>query len=341
MKLQAIQKLSDADLLALIKKCISEVTFTPEDALALNRAIAVAKTRRSIFLGMGLALSNRVTAPIEALTPSDALEKSVEINLTVLDKESVPEIEGLKKYVLGYALDSTKPFDGENMLRATEVILPVLDFKVGAVVGVAVANVKPFMNGRKLYEIELGKIGTVKPGSKPHSSKEIIRKAHAAGCLDVTQETAIGLNKNGILKIDIDKQFGIPLDKTLAFKKGQNFGKHGVVYSVIYPANEVDTDGDSADPEQTALACWNFMKNLVQQGNGMNFMHEGGYSGLSSNQVIVVECAVALADAPALGIKKDDWYGAFQVLDPEIRKLIEAGTITGVSIEGTAVPGGN
>jgi hypothetical protein len=259
--------------------------------------------------------------------------EGVSINLIVMDKESVPEIAGLKKYVFGYALDSTKKFEDENILKAFECYLPQ-DFKTDSIVAVKVSGCVPVRNG-KFYEVTLNApLSFEAKKDKLHSAKEIIRKAFASNVLEITKESAIDLCKSGILTFDIDKHFGLQIDKIRFVKAGQRFGEHGVVYGVVYPVDEVDTDGDSATAEEVMKACWRFMEDY----QNLNFMHK---NGLTQREVSIVECAITPADIPEMGFKKGDWYMAIRVRDQELKKMIESGEITGFSMEGTALPGGD
>lgn len=333
MNRKAIEKLTDADLLLLIGKLIDGAEFTADNAVELHNAIAVAKQRKSIFIGFKTSMSKRVTDPLQAITDAAPADGGVEVNLTVLDKESCTEIEGLKKYTLGFALDSTKAFDGDNMVEAIAVVSKT-DAKVGSVVCMKAASVSPAKMENGFFTASIAQLTCFEvKKEKPHSAKEIIRKAHKAGRLELSQELAVDLNRLGILKVDIDKEFGVNLDKALKFKKTSLFGENGVVYCIVYPVNEVDTDGDSAAPEEVLKACWRFMENYQR----LNFMHR---DPLTDDDVSIVECAVALSDVPELGFKKGDWYMAVRVKNPELKAKIESGEITGFSMEGTAVPAG-
>ena len=318
--------MNDQELIARITLLLGKAEFYPEDAVELVKCKVDLLQRKSIKANL---THDRLTKPLECLTKiADA--QGVEVNLVILDKETV--LPGFKKYIFGYALDSTKPCKGENLVKAFEKIL-TSDLRGDSIVTVKVAKVKPVLSGA-LFAVELfGPVSYVPSEGKPNCAKEIIRKAWGAGILDLDQKTALEINKANILKIDLDKKFGVTLSKHLIIKAGQKFGEHGVVYGVVYPVDEVDTDGDSANEDEVMKACWKFMEDY----QSLNFMHK---DPISPREVSIVECATALSSVPELGIKKGDWYMGIRVREPELKKMIESGEITGFSMEGTALPQG-
>lgn len=311
-----------------------QVPITPDNILLLKEVLDAIKADKTIHLGK---VENERLDFIEGRKqwldiykyPTD---DGVEINLIVLDKESIPTIKAFKRYILGYALDSTKPQDGENLVPFPECVIAD-NFQVGSIVAVKVRGVKPVKNG-KFYSatINAPPLSYTAKKDKLHCAKEIIRKAYDAGVLEMDKALAIDLCKTGILSFDIDKHFGVSCDKFLRMVKGPDFMKEGIVYGIVYPVNEVDADGDYALPEEVQKACWRFMEDFQK----FNYMHA---DDLSARDVALVECACSLADVPNLGIKKGDWYIAVKVYNLDIKKKIESGEISGFSMEGSAQPG--
>lgn len=263
---------------------------------------------------------------------SDGAIPSVEVGLLVLDRETIPELKGLRKYSLAYALDSTKPFEDENLVNGVEV-LAFEDFRAGSVVIAKVRGVKPAKNG-KFYGVSIttAPLSLAATKERVNSAKEIIRKAFAANVLELDKPTAVDLCKVGILSFDLDKKFGIEINKEIKFIKNSRFMKEGVVYGIVYPVNEKDTDDDYAIPEEVEKASWVFMEDYQE----FNYMHK---EDLSKRDIVLVACACALADAPDLQIKKGDWYIAVKIYNPDLKQKIESGEITGFSMEGSAQPG--
>jgi hypothetical protein len=319
----------------LIKKFIAllEAPITPENVLMLKSVYGKVKANSEIRLQK---IDNPRIDFLEGrkewqdiYKPDNATDSGVEIGLLVLDKESIPETK-FKRYQLGYALDSTKSFDGDNIVKVLDTITAE-DFKCDSVVNIRVKGVEPLKDG-KFYKVKIDSPISYTPGKKLNSSKEIIRKAFTSRCLTLDRLRAVDLVKTGILSFDIDKYFGVEIDKTRPIVKASGFMDNGVVYSVVYPVNQKDTDGDYALPEEVQKACWKFAKDY----QAYNFMH---HDDLSNQDVSMVENACALCDVPEYGIKKGDWYQAVQVHNLDLRKKIESGEITGFSMEGSAMPG--
>lgn len=262
----------------------------------------------------------------------DAALPGAEVNFIILDRESISEIKGLRKYSLSYALDSTKAFEDENLVNGVDV-LAFEDFRAGSIVTAKVMGVKPSKNG-KFYGVSITKSPMTLAVSRGrvNSAKEIIRKAFTANILEMDKQTAVDLCKTGILNFNIDKKYGISFEKEIKLVKGPGFMQEGIVYGIVYPVNERDTDDDYAIPEEVQKACWLFMENY----QAFNFMHK---DDLTKRDVALVENACAPADIPDMNIKKGDWYIAVKVYNPELKKKIESGEITGFSMEGSAQPG--
>lgn len=319
----------------LIKKfeALLSAAITPENILFLKQVYDEIKSSKDVFISK---IDNPRIDFLEGRKEWKDIYKSVdeegiEIGLTVMDKESISGINGLKKYSFGYALDSKKPFEGENIIKAFEAHL-FENLKVDSVVVVKTKAVEPVLDG-KFYTVKMeSPFFSSSQKTKLNSAKEIIRKAFASKALNMSKETAAGLIESRIISMDIDKEFGIEVDKHHSFKKAAGFLENGIVYAIVYPVNEKDTDGDYATPEEVLKACWKFMSDFQK----FNYMHA---DDLSDRDVSLVECACALADAPDYGVKKGDWYIAVQVHNLDLRKKIESEEITGFSMEGSAKPG--
>jgi hypothetical protein len=169
---------------------------------------------------------------------------------------------------------------------------------------------------------------------KPNSSKDIIKSAHKEKVLELSKEMAVELNKCKILRIEPDKEFGVNVNKAISLFKDKRFMEHGIVYGVVFPANEVDADGDYATEEELRKACWKFMEDYQK----MNLIHT---KALSKAAYAIVECAVAFSDFKIneKTINQGDWYVAVKVNDSTLKKMIESGELNAFSMEGKAKPG--
>jgi len=94
-----------------------------------------------------------------------------------------------------------------------------------------------------------------------------------------------------------------------------------VVTGVVYAPNEVDTDGDFADPDTIRRAAFDFMKGL-KAGN-VDVQH----SFKKADGVDFVESWVGEDGA---------WRASAEISDPEIIKQVNAGNLTGFSMAGQA-----
>ncbi len=333
MTREQIIKLSHSELIKQYQAVLTASTFTIANAILLKQLAVEIMARKDIkVMACPVELEKRLSAPMTALTTIDAPDKAVDINMLVMDKETIPEIEGVKKYAFGYVLDPKKTFDGDNVVKTVETYLHGVDYKVDSVVTVKVHRVTP-IKGEKLYGITIDMpLAFTAIKARVDTAIDIIRKAYKAECLKLDVATAIDLNKCGIVKVDVDGLFGVKMDKQFAIIKRDSFAKNGVFYCIVYPADEIDTDGDSATAEEVQKACWKFMEDHQH----LNFMHA---DPLTDREVAIVECGVARVNETEHGIKKGDWWMAVKVKDGELKKMIETGEITGFSMEGTALPG--
>ena len=255
-------------------------------------------------------------------------------NLILLDKEASP-VQGIVRYSLGYALDTAKAFKGQNIVKACDIDAFRVDAAAGDVMRVAFGMATPEMVGDRIgVKLEkayvLGKSDT----KKVDSARSILKAADSASILTTDREMLTAMSTAKILNVDVDKQFGVELEKTVPIFKSEESWKEGVVYGIVYSVEEVDSDGDYASAEEVQKACWKFMEDYQT----MNIMHT---YGLEKSDYALVECACALSDVK-IGeneIKKGDWYIAVRVNNPQLREMIESEELSSFSMEGTASKG--
>jgi hypothetical protein len=233
------------------------------------------------------------------------------------------------------AVDGAKAAVAENIVKVAEVA----DFDTGArldsVVSCRVTACR--VSERDGFFIPALAVASISGKSangrlKPMKSLDIIKDAHKAGLLEAGKEIVFKLATKKALDINVDRQFGISMEKAMPLIKSEAAWKEGVVYGIVYRPNEVDADGDYATPEEVLKACWRFMADY----RTMNFMHKDYLPGQAYE---IVECGVARADETENGIKKGDWWIAVRVKDPDLKRMIEQGEIAAFSMEGSAMPG--
>ena len=124
-----------------------------------------------------------------------------------------------------------------------------------------------------------------------------------------------------------DKDF----NQTINIIKSKSTLERGLVYGIVYEPNVKDTDGDYATAEEIEKAAHSFLPRAM-----MNIQHEKD----SSADVDVVESYIAPQDIMIPGSKElakaGSWILVTKINDPELKKSIADGTITGYSLEGTA-----
>jgi len=103
---------------------------------------------------------------------------------------------------------------------------------------------------------------------------------------------------------------------------------NGLVYGIVYEPYSIDTQGHFTTPEEIEKAAHDFLPRAC-----MNIHHESDLQ-----DVEVVESYIAPIDFVINKeiVKRGSWVLVSRVNDPELRKSIEAGEITGYSLEGTA-----
>lgn len=130
-------------------------------------------------------------------------------------------------------------------------------------------------------------------------------------------------------EIETDDSLGV--DKILPILKGTDLNANGdwkTVYCVVAVPGEVDQQEDVWPEDEIIKSAHDFLK----QGPLINYMHA------DLNKVgDLVQSAVALTDITINGerIPKGSWYIAVEPHD-EVRKQINSGYITGISIQGTS-----
>jgi len=110
--------------------------------------------------------------------------------------------------------------------------------------------------------------------------------------------------------------------------------KEFIVGGIVYPAGEVDSQGDWADKKQ----IWKAMKNFMIKGGKIKVMHRG-----MSKDLPVVECFQPEADTYKGGqdeehkVKAGDWWLSIYLgKEKDIFKRVESGELGGFSIAGRA-----
>jgi hypothetical protein len=128
--------------------------------------------------------------------------------------------------------------------------------------------------------------------------------------------------KTEVSKFDIE----IPLTKSSISK--------GLVYGIVYEPDKHDTQGDWTSAEEIEKAAHNFLPLALSKGNA-------GWTDVNHKDAIqdveVVESYIAQSDfifPTNEQVKKGSWVLVARVNNPELRKSIEDGEITGYSLEG-------
>jgi hypothetical protein len=104
------------------------------------------------------------------------------------------------------------------------------------------------------------------------------------------------------------------------------------VLGVVLVPNEYDSQGDIYDEDTVRKASEYFMEHAKTLG----LMHE---KALSENKVRILENYIAPCDMEIEGqkVKKGTWLLAARILDDELWRAVKNGTLTGWSIEGSAL----
>jgi hypothetical protein len=125
-----------------------------------------------------------------------------------------------------------------------------------------------------------------------------------------------------VSKFDIE----IPLAKSSISK--------GLVYGIVYEPDKHDTQGDWTSAEEIEKAAHNFLPLALAKGNA-------GWTDINHKDAVqdveVVESYIAQSDftfPTNESVKKGSWVLVARVNNPELRKSIEDGEITGYSLEG-------
>lgn len=117
-------------------------------------------------------------------------------------------------------------------------------------------------------------------------------------------------------------------------KKHNPFGKDWeVAYCVIAEPNEVDKQRDIWEQDEIEKACNSF----IEEGGLLNFMHEDmkKVGTLAQNALALEDIRITTTDGTVETIKKGSWYIGVKP-NPEVKKMIDMGEITGMSVQGSA-----
>ena len=125
-----------------------------------------------------------------------------------------------------------------------------------------------------------------------------------------------------VSKFDLE----IPLSKSSIVK--------GLVYGIVYEPDKHDTQGDWTSADEIEKAAHNFLPLALSKGNASwtDINHRD-----TVQDVEVVESYIAQSDftfPSGDAVKKGSWVLVARVNNPELRKSIEDGEITGYSLEG-------
>lgn len=104
----------------------------------------------------------------------------------------------------------------------------------------------------------------------------------------------------------------------------------GFVLAPILVPEEIDLQGDVISADDIEQASHNFME--TSQAGG--FMHRK-----IMKEIVMVESSIVRSETTINGVilKAGTWLGAWRIRNQDLRDLIKAGSITGVSIGGTGV----
>lgn len=251
---------------------------------------------------------------------------SIELRAQVLEKKD--EI-----YVLGVALDSAKPRTGANVVPCCKV-WSFANLRVGDIMDLKTSEVKiKKINSR--YGIDVSNPLLIGKSSQRFSNttKEILHRAQETKLLkaDVTEMNI--LEKIKLLKAPPPTPFSNVVKLDAKIFKAE--AKQQIVYSVALAPDVEDSQGDVVSAEDIEIAAHKFMEELSESnGHGaINIMHETP----AIPALKVIESFIAPVDygTAELPVRKGSWVLAVKVYDKDIWKMIEDGTYTGFSIEGT------
>ena len=116
--------------------------------------------------------------------------------------------------------------------------------------------------------------------------------------------------------------------KEIEIKKFDN--KKGIVYGIVYAPDEVDTQGDLAKADEIEKASQNFMRNLSNHNVDKQHSFEKEDAFVSESWI------VRKNDELFPDEKQGAWAVAIKVESDELKKEIEDGNITGLSMAGSA-----
>jgi len=125
-----------------------------------------------------------------------------------------------------------------------------------------------------------------------------------------------------------------PCEKSVAkFKIIKLDKKKQIVGGIVYEPNEVDTQGDYTDTAEIEKAMHRFMEKYATNAKRIRIDHKGKKYFFPILECFQPESDTVKGDQP---LKKGSWWIQIKILNKEIWKKIEDGTLTGFSMGGRA-----
>jgi len=130
---------------------------------------------------------------------------------------------------------------------------------------------------------------------------------------------------------------GVPMigkaQKEAIFKIVKVEKKKQIVGGIVYEPDEVDTQGDYTDTAEIEKAMHRFMEKYATNTNRIRINHKGKKYFFPVLECFQPESNTVKGDQP---LKKGSWWIQIKILNKEIWKQIEDGTLTGFSMGGRA-----
>ena len=130
---------------------------------------------------------------------------------------------------------------------------------------------------------------------------------------------------------------GMPMigkaQKEAIFKIVKVEKKKQIVGGIVYEPDEVDTQGDYTDIAEIEKAMHRFMEKYATNTNRIRINHKGKKYFFPVLECFQPESDTVKGDQP---LKKGSWWIQIKILNKEIWKQIEDGTLTGFSMGGRA-----
>jgi hypothetical protein len=277
----------------------------------------------------------------------EAIQKSQEREdlTTELIVKGVTESNGRFFYELAYMLDGTKGGDPRNLMTIDSPVDSDVSFQKGAVLQIACSGVEPIaFPAQGKYGVSILNpqvIGISQERKLPETAKAILRKAEYLGGLLASEYLKSMLAEVGILKQSSGRKLSyetIGEDSIVKYefpfyKDATKQIVYGVVYEPFDGTNQ-DVHGDYASAEEIEKAAHSFMDIIRGGSGGSNLMH---IKDLPEGKAKVCESYIAPADFYVNGqlIRKGSWVLGTHIVDSDLWKLIQDGTLNAYSMEGT------